>query len=55
MDRRQAIVAIGAVSAVARLGAFAQGEAPLIGFLACGSAKEGAGMVDRFHRGWSST
>jgi len=50
LDRRQAIAAIGALSA-APFTAFAQQSAPLVGFLSAGSAKERAGMVDRFQRG----
>ena len=51
MDRRQAIAAIGALSAAAPFTTFAQGGTPVIGFLGAGSAAERAGMVDRFHAG----
>jgi len=52
LDRRQAIGAIGALSAVAPFTAFAQQSGtPLIGFLGTGSAAERAGMVGRFQKG----
>ena len=51
MDRRQAIAAIGALSASAPFEAFAQGAQPIVGFLGTGSQKERAGMVERFQKG----